>query len=309
MGDDDANRPRLAWDKIVWLYLMLIPSVTLGWVALSVERAVICGAFGGVTLCLGHSVGLHRGVIHGAYQSSRWFRNLLVWLGVLTGVGGPLSMIRMHQSRDHWQNQPQSHPYFAYHHHMLRDFYWNLHTRFDPPAPHVHDDFARFESDRFLVWMERTWRAQILALAALLWATLGWEWVVVGVCMRTSAGILGHWSINYFTHRMGYMRYRLPGATEEGRNIRLLGWFSFGEGFHNNHHAYPASARMGHGGDEWDLGWAAIRLFEALGLVWGVKAYGREEDGRSARALDVTERHWAWRELEQPGERAEVAGS
>lgn len=272
--------------RVLWLYAMLLPSLALGWWALSWERALAGGIFGLVTLCLGHSVGLHRGVIHYAYETSTWFRNLLIFMGVLTGVGGPLAMIRSHHQRDYWQNQPDCPGYFAYDHGLLTDYYLNLHTSHAAPFP-FPKEWETQRTDRFLVWMERTWRLYTLALAAVLYVTLGWEWVVVCVCMRVTAGIFGHWSINFITHTRGYMRYIVPGATEEGRNNYVLGWLSFGEGFHNNHHAYPSSARMGHTSSEVDMGWWAIRSFEVLGLVWGVKAHGRDHDGRSSKAHEL----------------------
>lgn len=275
--------------KVLWLYVMLVPSVALGWYALSWERALAGGVIGLVTLCLGHSVGLHRGVIHGSYETSSWCRNVLIYLGVLAGVGGPISLIHSHHQRDYWQNQPRCPAYFAYDHNVLADYYLNLHTSHSAPFP-FPEEWESQRQDRFLVWMERTWRLHTLALAALLYVTLGWEWVVVCVCMRVTAGIFGHWSINFITHTRGYMRYTVPGATEEGRNNYLLGVLSFGEGFHNNHHAYPSSARMGHAPSEVDMGWWAIRTFEVLGLVWHVKAHGREHDGHSPRAHELAHR-------------------
>ncbi len=284
--EEDSKAYHMHWPKVLWLYAMLIPSLVLGWHALSLERAIIGASFGLFTLCLGHSVGLHRGVIHGAFKTSSWFRAFLIYLGVLTGVGGPLSMIRSHHQRDYWQNQKRCPDYFAYDHSIFRDYYLNLHTTHTAPFPYP-DEWEAQRQDRVLIWMERTWRLHTLLLAGVLWLTLGWEWVVVCVCMRVTAGILGHWSINFVTHTRGTMRYIVPGATEEGRNHYVLGWFSFGEGFHNNHHAYPSSARMGHTAKEVDLGWWAIRVFEMLGLIWDVKAYGRENDGRSERAVTL----------------------
>lgn len=99
--------------------------------------------------------------------------------------------------------------------------------------------------------------------------------VAVCVCARTAAGIVGHWFIGYATHAWGERRFEIPGATESGTNIWLLGVLSFGEGFHNNHHALPRSARMGIRARELDLGWLVIRALEALGLVRGVTAWHR----------------------------------
>lgn len=278
---------RPGWTKIAWLYLMLLPSLLLGWQALTLERALIAATLGLLTLCLGHSVGLHRGIIHGAFQTSRTFRNALVALFILTGLGGPLSWVRLHYVRDYWQNQPDCPDYFAYRHGLVRDFYWNLHLTYVPTQAELVAIPRELSEDPWLRFFERTWPIYTLAIAGLLALIGGWELVVVVVCMRVSAGILGHWFVGIVAHKWGYMRYAIEGAAEEGRNTFVLGLLSFGEGFHNNHHAYPSSARMGHAWWELDLGWLAIRLFERIGLVWNVQAHGRPDSGvkPAARAM------------------------
>lgn len=278
---------RVGWTKIVWLYLMLIPSVLWGWQALTLERALVAAAVGLLTLCLGHSVGLHRGIIHGAFQTSKVFRNVLVALFMLTGLGGPLSWIRLHYLRDYWQNQPECPDYFAYHHGLLRDFYWNLHLTYVPTRSELVEIPTELAEDPWLVSFERTWPLYTLALAGLLAAIGGWELVIVAINLRISAAILGHWFVGIVAHKWGYIRYAIPGAAEEGRNTFVLGLISFGEGFHNNHHAYPGSARMGHAWWELDLGWLAICVFERLKLVWQVQAHGRLDSGKKpgARAI------------------------
>jgi len=275
---------RFGWKKVVWLYLMLLPSLLLGFQILTLERVAIGAGIGLITLCFGHSVGLHRGIIHGAFQTSKTFRNILVALFMLTGLGGPLSWVRLHYLRDYWQNQPDCPDYFAYHHGILRDFFWNLHLTYVPTQAELVEIPAKLAADPVLQLLERTWPLYTLVLSVVLALIGGWELVIVAVCMRVSAGILGHWFVGYVAHKWGYMRYTIHGATEEGRNTYLLGLVSFGEGFHNNHHAYPGSARMGHAWWELDLGWLAICAFEHLGLIWGVRAVGRPESGKKPEA-------------------------
>jgi stearoyl-CoA desaturase (delta-9 desaturase) len=74
---------------------------------------------------------------------------------------------------------------------------------------------------------------------------------------------------------VGERRFEIPGAAETGTNLWLLGVLSFGEGFHNNHHALPRSAWMGMRGRKLDLGWLVIRALEALRIVRSVAAWHR----------------------------------
>jgi stearoyl-CoA desaturase (delta-9 desaturase) len=222
---------------------------------------------------VGHSVGLHRGVIHRTYEAHPVTRGALAYLFVLTGLGGPLAWARLHAVRDYWQNRADCPRYFAYQHSLARDFVWNLHMRFVPnddraaarlPAGVLEDPWLRF--------LERTWPLHVLGLAAVVWATLGVDAVLVCVCARTAAGILGHWFIGYAAHAWGERRFVVPGATESGTNVWVLGVISFGEGFHNNHHAFPRSARMGLARGEVDVGFWVLRVLSSLGLVWELRA-------------------------------------
>jgi stearoyl-CoA desaturase (delta-9 desaturase) len=112
----------------------------------------------------------------------------------------------------------------------------------------------------------------VLALALGVAAALGPAAAATIIGTRTALGFLGHWFIGYAAHRWGTRRFVIAGATESGTNVWLLGVLSFGEGFHNNHHRYPASSRMGLRWYELDLGYGAIRVLAALRLVDGVQA-------------------------------------
>jgi fatty-acid desaturase len=172
-----------------------------------------------------------------------------------------------------WQNRVDCPRYFAYEHSLARDFVWNMHLRFEPSDDRADarlpPDVLR---DPWLRFLERTWRLHVLTSAALVLFFLGPAAVAVCVSARTAAGMLGHWFVGYAVHAWGEQRYVVAGAKESGRNVWLLGVLAFGEGFHNNHHAFPGSARMGRRAHELDLGWGVIRILSVLRLVRDVKA-------------------------------------
>jgi len=254
--------------RTLWLWGMLLPGAVVGIASATPATVGVSLALAFVTLCLGHSVGLHRGVIHRTYEAGPIVRGGLAYLFVLSGLGGPLSWARLHAVRDYWQNRADCPPYFAYRHSMRRDFFWNLHMRFEPSddraLARLPPDVPR---DPWLRFLERTWPLHVLALGLVITATAGPEAVAVCVCARTAAGILGHWAVGYVAHRWGERRFEIPGAAEAGTNVWILGVLSFGEGFHNNHHAFPNSARMGLRWHELDAGWIALRILRTLGLV------------------------------------------
>jgi stearoyl-CoA desaturase (delta-9 desaturase) len=107
------------------------------------------------------------------------------------------------------------------------------------------------------MFLERSWMAQQLPWAVVFYLWGGWGFVFWGVCARVTAGVLGHWLIGYFAHNHGQMHVEVRGAAVQGRNLRLTSLLTMGECWHNNHHAFPGSARLGLFPGEWDPGCCA----------------------------------------------------
>lgn len=268
---------KFSWSRSLWLYSMLglgllgLPGITLVGIILTI-------ALGTLTLCVGHSVGLHRGLIHNTYGASPTLKHILAALFVFTGLGGPVSWMLLHRIRDYWQRRENTPDYFAYQHGFIQDFWWNLHFRFEPV------DWNRYSispesiaNDGFIVgpWittLEQWWFPINLVFGSLIFFLGGWSMFSTVFCLRIALSILGHWFVGFMAHKHGEKRFDRKGETEVGRNTKLLGIVSFGEGFHNNHHAFPWSARMGLKWYEFDLGWYVLRLFKQLGIVWDLRS-------------------------------------
>ena len=122
--------------------------------------------------------------------------------------------------------------------------------------------------DRFHVWISRWHWVPITLLAVLLFAVGGWRYVLWGVFLRTVIGLHSTWLVNSATHMWGRQRFR---TRDDSRNSFWVAMLTFGEGWHNNHHAFPQSARHGLAWYELDLNWYGIWMLRALGLAWDVK--------------------------------------
>jgi stearoyl-CoA desaturase (delta-9 desaturase) len=269
--DPAIGRVRWAPAKAAWLWTMLATGA-IGVIVATPRTLAIAAALHVVTLCVGHSVGLHRGIIHRSYRANRIVFGVLAYLAILTGLGGPLTWIRLHAVRDHWQNQPACPPYFGYRHSLPRDFLWNLHYRFEPNDARAEARLPEgLFTDRWLRFLERSWWLHVIALAVAVAAWLGPAAAATIVGTRTALALTGHWFVTYAAHRWGTQPHVTPGASESGTNVWLLGVLSFGEGFHNHHHAFPRSARMGRAWHQLDLGWCVIRVLRGLRLVDDVR--------------------------------------
>ena len=262
---------RFSLTKALWFWTMGVCAVVFGPSAISLETAALGVVLGLGGFLFGHTIGLHRGVIHRSFRMSAGLRGALTYLFVFIGLGGPLSWMRVHAQRDRWQNAEDAPAWFRYDHGILQDFWWNLHTVY--LEPDADDLQPRDRNDRWLRFLQRTWALHVIGHFALLYALLGWDHLIISGFARVFIGLLGHWYVGYEAHKHGEERYEIHGACETGRNRWLLGLLSLGEGFHNNHHAFPESAQIGQRWYEIDAGWMVIRVLRAMGLVWGVQTF------------------------------------
>jgi stearoyl-CoA desaturase (delta-9 desaturase) len=224
-----------------------------------------------LVLLLGHSLGSHRKLIHDSFDCPRWLARTLVWFGVQAGLAGPLGLLRQHELRDYAQRLRNCHDYLRHGRPFLHDGWWQLHCELrldDPPAIRIE---PRIADDPVYRWLERTWMLQHLAVALLFWAWGGWGFVVWGVCARVTACVTGHWLIGWFAHNRGDMHHVVRGAAVQGRNVRFMSLITMGECWHNNHHAFPGSAKLGLMPGEWDPGWWVLLGLQRLGLVWSLR--------------------------------------
>ena len=83
--------------------------------------------------------------------------------------------------------------------------------------------------------------------------------------------MVGHWLVGYFAHNHGPVQRVVRGAAVQGHNVRWTSLLTMGESWHNNHHAFPGSARLGLTKDEWDPGWWVLCALARIGLVWGIR--------------------------------------
>lgn len=228
----------------------------------------------GCVLLLGHSLGSHRKLIHNSFQCPLWLEYLLVYCGVMVGLSGPLGLMRQHELRDYAQRLPTCHDYLRHGRSFWQDAWWQLCCELQLTHPPTIRIEARVAQDRFYNFLDRTWMLQQVPWALLFYAWGGWGFVFWGVCARITAGVLGHWLIGYMAHNRGGMHHEVLGAAVQGRNVRFVSLLTMGESWHNNHHAYPGSAKLGLYPGEWDPGWWVLALLRRLGLVWNVRLPG-----------------------------------
>jgi fatty-acid desaturase len=268
-----ATDGRIVWDtaKSLWWFAHLCGAIVgLIWFT-ALDTMLVFLTMSAVTICAGHSVGMHRLLIHRSFDAPLWLQRLLIWLGTLVGMAGPFGMIRAHDMRDWHQRQTECPPHPSHAAGFWRDAWWQMHCRYDltnPPRFQIESGIA---DDPFLRWMDRTWMAQQLPVAIVLCAIGGWGWVLWGISLRIVVSLTGHWAVGHFAHRKGHQGWRIDGLPVQGYNLPGLGLLTFGENWHGNHHAFPHSARFGVEEGQLDPGYWFIRALAWLGLARAIR--------------------------------------
>ncbi len=262
---------RWAPEKSLWFIGMTVAGVVGGALTFSLAAFAIYAISTASVLLLGHSLGNHRKLVHDSFQCPRWLEYTLIYCGIQVGLAGPLGLLRQHDLRDFAQRMPHCHAYLRHGRSAFVDAWWQLNCELvlaNPPDIRIE---PRLANDRFLLWLERTWMLQQLPPGILLFLLGGWPFVFWGVCLRISTAVFGHWLIGYLAHNHGELTREVSGAAVQGRNIRWTSLLTMGECWHNNHHAYPGSARLGLAPGEWDPGWWVLCGLERIGLVRGLR--------------------------------------
>lgn len=232
------------------------------------KAAVVAALLWYVAESLGIGMGYHRLLTHRGYKTRKWVEYCLTVCGTLALQGGPIAWVATH--RVHHQNSDKpGDP------HSPRDGgFWAhmgwiitgeaMHHKTAELLPYVPD----LRKDHFHSWISK-WHWVPLAILAVLLLTLGgWSYVMWGIFLRTVVGLHATYLVNSATHMWGSRRF-LTG--DRSTNSFWVALVSFGEGWHNNHHAHPTSVRHGLKWYEFDLNWYGIYLLRILGLAWDLK--------------------------------------
>lgn len=218
----------------------------------------------GITLCY------HRLLTHRSFTTPRWMEIFLTLCASLAWQGGPITWVGVHRLHHKHSDAPLD-PHSPTHGFTWAHILWTLHQRLEGIyGPDAAKDLQR---DPAMRWIDRWFFLPQFVLAGAMFGIgyaiggpmLGLSWIVWGIALRTVLMYHGTWFVNSAAHTWGYQNYRETG--EKSTNLWWVALVSFGEGWHNNHHAHPRSAAHGLRWFEFDLTWWTIRLMSWVGLA------------------------------------------
>lgn len=263
-ASEGISTPVRNWTNLLFFAtfhgLALLAPWFFSWKALGVALFLhwLCGSIG---ICLGY----HRLLTHRSFQVPQWLEYAIAIIGCLAIEGGPIFWVAGHRIHHLHTEDIEKDPYSA-----RRGFWWShmgwlLNKRrqiFD------YDCYRQYAPDlaknAVYRWLDRYFLLFQLPLAVGLYLLGGWSFVIYGIFVR--AVLLWHstWLINSATHLMGYRNFH---CDDNSRNLWWAALLTYGEGWHNNHHAFPNVAKAGLKWWEIDMTWWAIVVLERLGLA------------------------------------------
>jgi stearoyl-CoA desaturase (delta-9 desaturase) len=287
LDDRELDRPRFgtcAW--FVGLHLACLAAIFTG---VSWTAGVVCAVLYAARM-FALTAGYHRHFAHRTYETSRTFRFLLGMLGTTAIQKGPLWWAATHRAHHRWSDQPGD-P-----HSPVQGGFWWSHVGWILGDRHAGTDLsdvrdlAKYPELR---WLDRWHLLPPVAVGVLLYVlgewmgaafhTSGAQLVVWGMVISTVVLYHGVWTVNSLVHVWGTQRYT---TSDNSRNNALVALWTFGEGWHNNHHRFPASERQGFRWWQLDISHLGLRVLSWVRLVWGIKSPPRAilEEGREGRA-------------------------
>ena len=217
---------------------------------------------------LGIGMSYHRLLTHRGYKTYKWVEYFLTTCGTLALEGGPIAWVATH--RVHHQNSDkEGDPHSPVEGGIWSHIGWILtgkamHNKAKELSSYVPD----LRKDKFHVWISEWHWVPMVVLAVITFAIGGWPCLLWGVFFRTVVGLHATWFVNSATHMWGTRRFI---TTDNSTNSFWVAILTFGEGWHNNHHGAPQSARHGLAWYEVDVNWYGIVALRTLGLAWDIK--------------------------------------
>lgn len=240
--------------------LALLAPWFFSWSALGVTL-FLHWLFGSIGICLGY----HRLLTHRSLQVPKALEYGIAILGALALQGGPIFWVAGHRMHHLYTEDYDKDPYSA-----RRGFWWShiVWLFYKRPEFFNRDHYRQFARDLdrqpFYRWLDRYFLLLQVPLGVVLYLLGGWSFVVYGLFVRTVFLWHSTWLINSATHMFGYRNHS---CSDNSRNLWWAALLTYGEGWHNNHHAYPNVAKAGWKWWELDMTWWAILLLQKFGLA------------------------------------------
>src|SRR5271156_265343 len=231
---------------------------------------------------VGIGMSYHRLLTHRGFKTPKWVEYFITMCGTLALEGGPIFWVATHRVHHQFSDQ-EGDP------HTPHDGTWWAHAGWILSGRAMHSETALLgryvpdlAEDKFHVWITKYHYVPMVGLGLILLAVGGVKFVLWGIFLRTVIGLHFTWLVNSATHSWGTRRFQTRDLSTNSWWVALVTW---GEGWHNNHHAHPVSARHGLTWYEIDFNWYIIWALEKIGIAKKVYTAKISEIKRANQAI------------------------
>ena len=231
-----------------------------------------------VSGCLGITLSYHRQLSHKSFQTPKWLEYVLAYCGVIAVQGDPAEWVSSHRYHHLHCDTPLD-PHSPYEGFWWSHMGWLLDHKTTMERVHDRSNATDMYNDPFYRHLEKYYGLHVAAQFAVLYALGGFPAVVWGGALRIVWVYHITWFVNSAAHVWGNQTYN---TGDLSRNNWWVGILAFGEGWHNNHHAFEWSARHGLEWWQFDMTWMMIKTLEAFGLATNIKLPTEKQKARLA---------------------------
>ncbi len=263
----DRGKRGINWPMTLFMLLFHVGAVialfNFSWPAFGV--AVLLWWVAG---SLGIGIGYHRLLTHRGFETPKYFEYFLTLCGALALEGGAIAWVATHRIH-HAHTERDGDPHSPRHGFWWSHMGWIVRGVSDNREVELSSRHAQdLAKDRFHIWLSSWNFMPALVLAGILYQLGGWQFILWGICVRVVFSWHATCFVNSAAHVWGRRRFE---TRDDSRNNWWVALMTFGEGWHNNHHAHPSAARHGLAWYELDINWYGIWVLEHLGLVRKVR--------------------------------------
>ncbi|GAA0166358.1 hypothetical protein Leryth_003056 [Lithospermum erythrorhizon] len=220
-----------------------------------------------ITGLLGITLSFHRNLSHGSFKLPKWLEYLFAYCGLHALQGDPIEWVSTHRTH-HQFTDSEKDP------HSPIEGFWFSHIGWVFDSENLAEKCGKtknawdLEKQPFYRFLQNTYILHPLALGLILYAMGGFSFIVWGMGVRTVWLYHITWLVNSACHTWGIQSWN---TGDLSRNNWWVAIFAFGEGWHNNHHAFQYSAR--HGLEWWqlDMTWYVVRILQTIGLSTNIR--------------------------------------
>ncbi|XP_022955961.1 palmitoyl-monogalactosyldiacylglycerol delta-7 desaturase, chloroplastic-like [Cucurbita moschata] len=258
---------KLAFALVFLHFLCIFAPLQINFGALS-----ICFCLFIITGLFGITLSYHRNLSHKSFKVPKWLEYVFAYCGVHALQGDPIYWVSTHRYHHQFVDTEQD-PHSPIKGFWFSHLIWFLHkwdgSASEMVARHEKLDNARdLENQTFYKFIRKTYFLHSIVLAIILYGIGGIPYFIWGTCVRTVMILHSTFMVNSICHIWGKQPWK---TNDLSRNNWWMSLLAFGEGWHNNHHAFEYSARLGIEWWQFDPGWYVIVFLQAIGVATHVK--------------------------------------